>query len=64
MRTITLTDEERNELMELLYEELDRIGAAWGDQRPADYDNDDPDMISDKHRESVLKDVLHLLEIS
>jgi hypothetical protein len=60
MPKIELTDEQAEELKQLIEEEFGRINEQWEDRYPSD----DPDLIEAQHRESVLRDILHLLEIA
>jgi hypothetical protein len=57
MPTIELTDEQAEELRDLLQVEIDRLTHLAGDSTHAD------DII-DQHRKSVLSDILELLEIA
>jgi hypothetical protein len=63
MPTIELTDEQAEELRDVLSDELISVRAAvalnahWGG-------GDDPDIVEMRHRQSVLSDILELLEIA
>lgn len=57
MKKIELTDEQAEELRDVLTLEIDRLEHLVGDSAHADD-------ISDQHRKSVLSDILHLLEIA
>jgi hypothetical protein len=57
MPTIELTDEQAEELMDVLVYESDRLEFAIRDADPAD-----ADAIATRHTVSVLSDILHLLE--
>jgi hypothetical protein len=59
MKTIDLTDEQAEELMDVLVYESDRLGFAIRDADPTD-----ADAIATKHTISVLSDILELLEIA
>jgi hypothetical protein len=57
MPKIELTDEQAEELMDVLAREIDHLGhMVDGSMHPDD--------IEDQHRKSVLSDILHLLEIA
>jgi|688.fasta_scaffold109655_3 hypothetical protein len=57
MPTIELTDEQAEELRDVLQREIDHLSAM------VDGSNH-PDDIIDQHRKSVLSDILELLEIA
>ena len=57
MPTSELTDEQAEELRDLLQVEIDHLDHLVGDSVH-------PDDISDLHRKSVCSDILHLLEIA
>jgi DNA-binding PadR family transcriptional regulator len=57
MKTIELTDEQAEELKDVLQREIDHLTHLVGDSTHADD-------ISDQHRKSVLSDILELLEIA
>jgi hypothetical protein len=57
MPTIELTDEQAEELRDVLQREIDYLSAMVGDSVH-------PDDIIDQHRMSVMSDILHLLEIA
>ena len=59
MPTIKLTDEQADELRELLCWKVDQLHANVRALR-----KDDPDAVEYKHTASVLSDILHLLEIA
>lgn len=59
MPTIELTDDQADELRELLYWKVDQLTANARALRA-----DDPDSVEYKHTASVLSDILHLLEIA
>jgi hypothetical protein len=59
MPTIELTDEQAEELMDVLVYESDRLTFAVKDADPSD-----EDAIATRHTVSVLSDILHLLEIA
>jgi hypothetical protein len=57
MPSIELTDEQADELKDVLQREIDHLRhMAEGSTHPDD--------IEDQHRASVLSDILHLLEIA
>ena len=57
MPTIELTDEQAEELREVLARQIDYL-------RHMVEGSNHPDDIEDQHRMSVLSDILHLLEIA
>jgi hypothetical protein len=67
MPTIELTDEQADELRDVLVMEADKYpphDAAEDDERGWLADMADADKIQARHRASVLSDILHLLEIA
>ena len=59
MPTIELTDEQSEYLQGLVEDEIN----AWSNELLR-YDTSDPDYVQYAHRQSVLSDILHLLEIA
>ena len=59
MPTIELTDEQAEELRDVLHWKVDQLTANVRALRA-----DDPDSVEYRHRASVLSDILHLLEIA
>jgi len=57
MPTIELTDEQAEELKDVLQREIDHLSALVGE-------SNHPDDIIDQHRKSVMSDILELLEIA
>lgn len=57
MPTIELTDEQAEELRDVVADEIDYIRDIYEDDQSAD-------AIQEMHRISVLSDILHLLEIA
>jgi len=57
MPTIELTNEQAEELKDVLQREIDHLSALVGE-------SNHPDDIIDQHRKSVLSDILELLEIA
>jgi hypothetical protein len=58
MPTIELTDEQAEELRDLLESEIQYVADVYAD------DEANPDAVQEQHRASVLSDILHLLEIA
>ena len=61
MPTIELTDEQAEELSDALKERMDSLNRML---RKSARPDDDPDVIQVRHVQSVLSDILHLLEIA
>ena len=59
MPTIELTDEQSEYLQGLVEDEIN----AWSNELLR-YDTSDPDYVQYAHHQSVLSDILHLLEIA
>ena len=58
MPTIELTDEQADELRDLLASEIQYVADVYAD------DEANPDAVQEQHRASVLSDILELLEIA
>jgi|LakMenE18May11ns_1017448.scaffolds.fasta_scaffold9332195_3 phosphoglycerate-specific signal transduction histidine kinase len=61
MPTIELTDEQADELSDALKERIDTLDRRL---RKFTRPDDDPDVIQVRHVQSVLSDIIHLLEIA
>jgi hypothetical protein len=61
MPTIELTDEQAEELRDVLQREIDCVSESFSDDLLRLID---PDYIERQHRKSVLSDILELLEIA